>query len=171
MTKSFYRRLLKLILWLSEQLFEFRETQRVIIGQVRKDGLVINGVIENMELRENQQVGVSVALKTRSGNPATYEKGSASWESSDESVATVEVDSADELKATVKGVNGSDNGSAVITFRADGDPDADETRDIVATLDVVVTQGEAFVAEITAGTPEDVPESTGGEPTEETPVV
>jgi hypothetical protein len=47
----------------------------------------------------------------------------------------------------------------VITFRADGDPDADQTRDLVGTLDVVVTQGEAVVVELSAGAPADV--STG----------
>lgn len=108
------------------------------------------------ELREGQQFTVTAILKTADGHPASYEKGSAKWESSDESVATVEVNPDNELESTVKGVDGSNNGSAVITFRADGDPDADQTRDLVATLDVVVTQGEAVVSELSAGTPSDI---------------
>jgi hypothetical protein len=122
---------------------------------IASSGLKITGRITNMELREGQQVDASVILKTASGNPAAYEKGSASWSSSDETVVSVEQVMADELKATIFGKNGSTNASALITFTCDGDPDAGpgQVRNIVGTLAVVCTQGEAVVAEIDTGVP------------------
>ena len=120
------------------------------------DGVTITGRITDMELREGQQVSASVALLTASGKPAAYEKGSATWDSSNAAVVSVDVDPSDELKATILGKDGSANDSVVVTFTCDGDPDA-EVRNIIATLDVVCTQGEAMVAEITTGTPTDVP--------------
>lgn len=115
-----------------------------------------------MELKEGQKVDVSVALKTRGGNEANYEKGSARFISSDPSTVGVEQDPENELKAKVYGVDGSENGSAVIEFRADGLA-GEGVRDIIATLDVVCTQGDAFVASIdVVGTPEDGEPETGG---------
>lgn len=107
------------------------------------------------ELREGQQFGVTASLKTAAGHNAAYQTGSATWESSDENIASVEVNPDNELEATVRGLDGSNSDAVVITFRADGDPDDDEVRDLVATLDVVVTQGEAVVSELVAGTPTD----------------
>lgn len=131
----------------------------VKFAEVHGNGLILKGEIKVMELREGQQVTVSAELKTKGGNPAAYDEGTASWESSDESIATVEVNPENELEATVKGVDGSDNGSAVITFRVDGDPDEDENREIIGTLDVVVTQGEATVVELKTGAVSDTTES------------
>ena len=108
-----------------------------------------------MELREGQFVTATVSLKTSSGHPAAYQVGTESWTSSDPAVEVVQ-DSADPLKAKITGIDGSSNASALVTFKCDGDPDDDESRDVVATLDVVVTQGEAMVAEITTDTPQDV---------------
>ncbi len=108
-----------------------------------------------MELREGQQVVVTASLKTSAGHDAAYQTGTAVWTSSDNALATVTVSPDNELSATVVGVDGSVNGSAVITLNLDGDPDADEVRDIVGTLAITVTQGEATVVELTAGTPTD----------------
>lgn len=119
-----------------------------------------------MELREGQQVEVGVKLRTKAGHDAAYEVGSVRWSSSDESVATVEPNpNGNELEAIVKGVDGSANGAVVIKFECDGDPDSDGERLIVGTLDVIVTQGEAFVAEIVAGTVSDVPAEAPANPT------
>jgi len=125
-------------------------------SQVVSNGVAVKGRIKKMELREGQFVTATVSLKTKAGHDAAYEKGSAKWESSDPAVG-VEVDATNELKATVTGLDGSANTSAVVTFTADGDPDADQTRDVVATIDVVCTTGEAVVAEITTDSPADVP--------------
>lgn len=126
-------------------------------SKVTAYGVTITGEIKNMDLREGQQAKLDVTLKTKAGNPAAYEKGSGKWQSSDDARASVEVDPTNELSATLKGLSGADNTPVLISFTADGDPDADQVRDIVATLDCVVTQGEAFVAEIAAGAPVDQP--------------
>lgn len=123
---------------------------------IESNGLIIKGATK-MDLREGQQVNASVTLKTAAGNPASYEKGSATWVSSDPATVSVTPDTSDELKAVVKGLNGANNTSVIVTFHADGDPDADQVRDVIATLDVVCTQGEAVVAEITTDTPVDTP--------------
>ena len=125
-------------------------------SQVVSNGVVIKGRLKKMELREGQFVTATVSLKTKSGHDAAYEVGSAKWASSDPAVGVV-ADPTDEKKATITGLDGSANASAVVTFTADGDPDADQTRDVVATLDVVCTTGEAVVAEITTDTPQDNP--------------
>lgn len=128
-----------------------------VLFTIRYESLTIKGEIYMAELREGQQFDVTASLKTAGGRDAAYQTGSASWTSSDPSIATVTPASDNELFATVKGVNGSNNGSAVIEFRADGDPDADQTRQIVGTLAVTVTQGEAVVVDLQAGTPSDTP--------------
>jgi hypothetical protein len=121
------------------------------------NGLTITGRIKKMELREGQQVDATVTLKTAAGNPAAYQKGTAKWTTSDETAVQVMQAAApvDELKATIYGVSGANNTPVLITFTCDGDPDSDQQRDIVATLDVVCTQGEAVVAEIDTGTATD----------------
>lgn len=127
------------------------------INSITSQGVTITGRIKKLELKEGQFVTATVSLKTKAGHDAAYQAGSESWESSDESVVTVEKDETNPLTAKITGVDGSDNSSAVVTFTADGDPDADQTRPVVATLDVVCTKGEAVVAEITTDTPQDVP--------------
>lgn len=127
------------------------------ISSITTNGITIRGKIKKMELREGQQVEATVSLTTASGHPAVHESGTESWESSDPDIASVTVNANDPLQATIVGVDGSNNGSVLITFRADGDPDADQVRDIVVTGDVVVTQGEAHVGSMTFGPPIDVP--------------
>ena len=158
---SFQDCLLELIVYLSKKKYHLCEYDRdkvtAYFSTVSSGGILVKGDIDMAELREGQFFNVGAAFKTQSGNPATYEAGSVAWTSSDPSVASVEVNPDNELQAKVSGVNGSANGSAVIEFRADGDPDADQTRELIATLAVTVTQGEAVVAELTAGAAQDNP--------------
>jgi hypothetical protein len=174
MQKNFYCRILRLLVWLTEKAFHISisdlecekchhkpDRKIIVFRTIRSRGLKIIGDIKMAELREGQQVTVTASPKTKKGKPATYEKGSASWETSDDAIATVEANPDNELEAIVKGVDGSDNESVVITFKADGDPDEDE-RPIIGTLDVTVTQGEATVFELSAGTASDTPEETTG---------
>jgi hypothetical protein len=133
------------------------------------DNLSIEGKIKTMQLKEGQRVKVAVALLTARGNLAKYEDGSASFTSSDPSVASVEQNPANPLEATIRGLDGSNNESVLIEFRADGKP-GEGVRDIVATLPVTVTQGDAFVADVRTGTVEDDtdfgdPAAGGAEPT------
>lgn len=122
----------------------------------RFGGIIIKGEIKEMELREGQEVDVKLVLTTRSGRTAQHQEGSAVWESSNPDVATVTVDPTNELVAKIMGVNGEGNQAVVITARVDGDPDG-EVREIVASGDVVVTQGEAFVGELRFASPVDIP--------------
>lgn len=124
------------------------------------ENLTIEGEIITMQLKEGQRVRIAVALKTRRGNLAKFQDGSASFVSSDPSVATVTQNPNNPLEATVEGVDGSENESVLIEFRADGDP-GEGVRDIIATLPVTVTQGDAFVAEIGVDPVED---SDGSDP-------
>lgn len=177
MHKIFYYRTLKVIVWLAEKIFltpidnwncekcHHAPGNKVIIFRtIRSRGLIITGDIKMAELREGQQFTVTASPKTKKGNSAVYDEGTAEWASSDDSIATVEVNPENELEATVKGVDGSDNESVVITFKADGDPDEDE-RPLIGTLDVTVTLGEATVFDLSANSASDTPEEPE-EPTE-----
>ncbi len=129
---------------------------RVSFTELSFEGVKSKGDIKMAELREGQEFTVTAAFKTKAGNPASYQTGSAAWTSSDATVASVTADPANELSAKVMGLNGAANTPVLISFTADGDPDVEE-RPLIATLDVVVTQGEAVVAELAAGTPIDTP--------------
>jgi len=159
--KNFHCRLLSIIIWLCEQIelpqscCDCKST-KVVFSRVRFDGLILQGVFTDMELREGQKVTVTASLKTSAGHDAAFQTGTAVWTSSDDALATVTVSPDNELEATVVGVDGSVNGSAVITLNLDGDPDDADVKPIVGTLACVITQGEATVVELTAGTPSDV---------------
>jgi hypothetical protein len=120
-------------------------------------GLKIKGDLTAMELREGQKVKLSVRPLTANGNPAGIEEGSAEWTSSDSAIVSVEIDTANPFDAWARGVNGSNNASANIEFRADGDQDAgpNDVNEIVGTLAVTCTQGDAVTVEIEAGEPTD----------------
>lgn len=167
--KSFFQRLLRIIIWLTEQCYPESQIDSAIVSfsEVRGNGLIVQGDIKAMELREGQQVKVKASLRTKMGKKAAFQEGSVAWETSNPDVAQVTVNPEDELEATVRGLDGEANEAVVITFRADGDPDEDEVREIIGTLDVVVTQGEAVVVELSAETPSDIPEETTEEETTE----
>lgn len=121
------------------------------------NGITIKGDIEMAELREGQRIPLQANFKTANGHPATHEAGTVKWDNSNPDIASLEVDPNDETKAFLNGTDGSANAAGVASCTADGDPDADQTRVLVSTLDYVVTQGEAFVSEIQAGPAEDIP--------------
>lgn len=138
----------------------------VTFGINLKNGITIQGDITDMELREGQEFDLEAILRTASGHSATYQEGSASFESSNPDVVGVFPNAAEPdnpLKATIKGLDGSNNGSALIRFHADGDPDG-EVRDIVLTLDVTCSQGEAFVGELSPGPVRDSQPAVPAEP-------
>jgi hypothetical protein len=116
--------------------------------------LKIKGSIQMIELKEGQKTALVVGLKTRHGHAAGIEPGSARFISTDESIVSVEQDAEDELKAIVRGLDGSSNGTATIEFRADGIRGEGE-KEIVGVVTVVVTQGDASVVELVPGPVED----------------
>ena len=100
-----------------------------------------------------QQFDVSVNIRDKKGNPAQVQNPV--WSSSEAGTASVTVDPANPLKAVVAAVGPVDEAS-MITFEADADM-GDGVKPIIATLDLVVTSGEATVVEIVAGTPSEQP--------------
>lgn len=153
------------------------DTEAVFYSVTLPENLLV-GEFFYMELKEGQTATGSVALRTKAGHPARIEPGSARFTSSDESVVGVTQNPANELEFTIEGLDGSNNESALIEFRADGKI-GEGTKDVVATLDVVCTQGDAVVAEISVNPPTDAaaapieqapPETgTGGTPADTTP--
>lgn len=127
-------------------------TAKVIFTAATFENFRIIGDIETMELKEGYKADIEVLPKTKAGHAAGIEPGTARFTSSDESIVSVVQDPDNELKATIRGLDGSHNESALVEFRADADK-SEEVREIVATLAVICTQGDAVTAEITAGTP------------------
>lgn len=107
-----------------------------------------------MELKEGYKAVVLATPKTRNGNAAAIEPGSARWSSSDPSVVSIEQDPTNELGATMRGIDGSANESVVIELRADGDR-GEGIKEIVGTLAVVCTQGDAATFDLEVHSIED----------------
>ena len=104
-------------------------------------------------LTATQQADVEAKIMDRRGNPASVQNPV--WSSSEPGTVTVEVDPTNPLKAVVKAVGVVDDAS-MIQFEADADL-GEGVAPIIATLDVVVTAGQATVVEIQAGTPVEQP--------------
>lgn len=140
-----------------------RQASRIEFVQILISDYKIKGVIRMAELKEGQKMKLTVAPKTSRGHAASIEAGSGRWTSSDDGVVSVEQNPDNELEATIHGLDGSANESVVIEFRGDADRSAEGVREIIGTLDVVCTTGDAAVVDISAGTPEDdsTPATTG----------
>jgi hypothetical protein len=91
------------------------------------------------------QVTVQVSYVDAKGHPADVD-GEVAWESSDENIATVTVDTTDSTKAIVVGI-GDTIGIAQITTTADADL-GQGVRQIITTADVEVVAGEAIAGTI-----------------------
>lgn len=132
-------------------------------------GIKIIGEFTDMNLREGQKVDLEVMPQTASGRPGAIEAGSARWTSSDESVVSITQDRDNPLKATARGLDGSNNESVVIEFRADGDQDPgdDQIKEIIGTLPITCTQGDATTVQLSAGDPVDDVAEVQPPPTEE----
>jgi len=109
----------------------------------------------------NQSADFVAEPLDRRGNPASIEKGSAVWsvmatdaDGNDVSESLVlTVDPENELAAKLTSMEVELTG--VLTLRADGDPDADETAPLVATADIVVDASNAVVLSLTNTEPVD----------------
>src|SRR4051812_4999715 len=106
-----------------------------------------------VSLTVDQEVSVSLAVTDRVGNPATID-GSPVWASSDESVATVVENAGNPLAAIILSADRA--GAALITATVDADL-GEGVRQIVGTLEVQVTAGEAQFVTLEAGAPSDKP--------------
>jgi Big-like domain-containing protein len=101
------------------------------------------------------QAHVQVSYIDAGGNPAEVD-GEVSWSSSDDTIATVTVDSADSAKALVRAVGAI--GQVQISATADADL-GEGTREIITPMDVEVVAGEAVAGTITpVGGAEPIPQ-------------
>lgn len=117
-------------------------------------GPIVKGNIMAFELKDNQEVVVTAQAVDAKGNPAAIQPGTAKWTSSDETVATVTPDPANELSASVKAVGPV--GVATISLSADADPSADVDTEISAAGEVAVVGGIGTgFAPLSFGTPTD----------------
>lgn len=114
-------------------------------------------------MRQNQKVTLTIgSIVDDRGFPAHLD-GIPTWESSDESIATV-TPAADGMSAEVD--TNETEGSFVITATGDG-RQGDDVLNVVGTYAGAVASGDAITFQLVAGTPED---KTPVEPTPETPV-
>jgi hypothetical protein len=112
------------------------------------------GVAMAYTLPVAKQVHVQVAYVDAGGNPATID-GDVVWDTSDDTIAGVSVDTSDSTKALVR--SGTKLGQAQITATADADL-GDGTREIITPMDVSVVAGEAVAGTIApVGEAEDAP--------------
>lgn len=95
-------------------------------------------------LPANHQVEVQVKYVDDDGNPATVD-GDVVWATSDEHIATVEVDAENSTKATISQAHSV--GAVQITATADADL-GQGTRELVTLMDVTVIPGEAVAGNI-----------------------
>lgn len=119
-----------------------------VVFTANLEGSVQTGV-ENMELRDDQQVALTIKILDKKGNPAQVD-GAPVWAGSDDTVILVKAN-ADGMGANVVGVA---PGTARAVVTADADLGAGTTP-LTGTLDFTVTGGGAVSIAITPGTPTD----------------
>jgi hypothetical protein len=90
-------------------------------------------------LPDGNKVQVKISYVDAQGNPATVDS-EVTWASSDDTIATVQADTADSQKAVVA-ASGT-IGQVQITARADADL-GEGVRELITTMDVEVVAGEA----------------------------
>jgi hypothetical protein len=149
-----------LILWEFPALLRWTRNRRIVrfvFSEISTDQITVKGELTVMELKEGKKAVLIAVPKTRAGHAAAIQAGSARWTSSDDSVVSVEQDPTNELGAIIRGLDGSKNESVVIELRADGDPGEGDS-EIVGTMAVVCTQGDATTFDLeVASIDDDVP--------------
>jgi hypothetical protein len=103
-----------------------------------------------LNLSIDQKVTVELAITDRNGNPATVD-GTPEWDATPADLVTIEP-AADGRSAVI--TSGDISGDAVlITVRTDADL-GDGVRELVGTLEINLTGGEAQFISLTAGEPQ-----------------
>lgn len=113
--------------------------------------LKIKGKLMAISLVPEQTVDIQINALDRKGRPVDVD--SVSFESSDDSVFTVEQDSTNPLKAVITSVG---VGVAQLDFSVDADLDDDEERLLADFVAVEVKSEEASTLGFTVGTPMDI---------------
>lgn len=124
-----------------------RNRPRVVFAEFETFQFTIKGDLKMFEVKEGKKARIRVKLLTAHGHPAAVQQGTARFTSSNPSVISVVQDPADELVAEVEGLDGSENESATIEFRADADR-GEGVREIIGVVTGVCTQGDAQVVEL-----------------------
>jgi len=144
--KNFYERLLKIIVWLCEQIMPPDQCAdakpKVVFSQVRTGGEVITGEITAMK----KEFGFDFELEAKPVGGTQIEAGSAAWsyaatdaDGNDVSDSVTVTPNADnELRCRFVHDGSTVESTGVVTLRADGDSDLDEEFPAVGTLDIVV---------------------------------
>ncbi len=125
-----------------------------IFSGVTFDNQKITGDISMLELKEGQKAKIHVSPRSKHGHSGAIEPGSARFTSSDESVVSIEQNPENELEATIRGLDGSGNEAVAIEFKADGDR-SEGVREIVGSVSVICTQGDALTFDLQVGAAED----------------
>ena len=102
------------------------------------------------KIRESQApFTVRASVKKANGQPGRIQTGTARWESSDPSVATVEVNPENELEATITpGTNVNNATQILFTGDADLDEGDDQVRELQASGTLELLEDEAVVADL-----------------------
>ena len=126
--------------------FLVEEPEGYAIMTIRYEAFTITAKGQGMayKLPNDKMIAVKVAYVDSKGNPAQVD-GNVSWESSDEGIVTIEVDSGDQMQAKVFPVGPA--GQAQISVTADADL-GEGVREIVTTSDIDVVAGEAVAGTI-----------------------
>jgi hypothetical protein len=121
------------------------------------DGFTVTAQGEHMSytLPNGKMIRVKVSYVDAGGNPAVVD-GVVTWASSNEEIASVDVDQTDTSNAVV--VAAGTIGLAQISATADADL-GEGVRELITLMDVEVVAGEAVAGTITpVGAPEDIGE-------------
>jgi hypothetical protein len=104
------------------------------------------------QMSDSQQVDVSIAAVDKKGQPAPLE--SVQWSTDNPNLLAL-TPSADGKTCTIAAVGPL--GSATMTAKADADMDPANTVEIIGTLDVTITGGQAVTVQLVPGTPTEQP--------------
>jgi len=123
---------------------------RLGIGQAQPKGKHLGGPTVTFQLRDSEQVTLTVEALDAEGNPANVTVG---WSSSDETIVAV-TDNGDGSALVTASPGAGGLGSATVTVTATDTSDGDVHE---GTFDVEVVAGDAVTVNVTAGTPEAKP--------------
>lgn len=129
-----------------------RHLKRMLTNKIHISVFINNLKIQTtmFQLKDDQQVKVKISAVDKKGQPATFEKGSVKFTSSDENVATVVPNPDDETEVTVvAGLPGVAN----ITVEADSDL-GEGVKTLNGASGVEVISGDAASFSFAVGTPE-----------------
>lgn len=136
--------------------------RRLLFTKISVEGIEIKGRINMVKMEPGQSVTFTAEPEDRRGKPAKIEVGSAEWsfvgqdaDGNDASSSVTVTENPDnELSATL--TSGDTELTGTLTLRADGDPNQDETVEVIATASIIVAPGNVVAFALTNTEPVDV---------------